>query len=69
MKQLRLLFAAFITMLLFSCNKQYTCECVVTGGATSDFVITATKQSDAIKKCTAYSNSSPGTAPTTCNIK
>jgi hypothetical protein len=69
MGRLILIFAAFADILLCGCNKQYTCECVTTGGATSDFVIAASKQSDAIKKCSSYSSNSNASAPTTCNIK
>ena len=70
MKQLLIAFIILVSIFVCSCNKQYTCECKVTGGGpTSDFVVSATKQGDAIKKCTAYSNSAPGTAPSTCNLK
>jgi hypothetical protein len=64
-----ILIAAFAGILLCGCNKQYTCECTTVGGGTSDFVIAASKQSDAIKKCSTYSSNSNTSAPTTCAIK
>jgi len=69
MGRLILVFAAVAGTFLCGCNKQYTCECNTTGGGTSDFVIAASKQSDAIKKCSSYSSNSNTSAPTTCAIK
>ncbi|MGZ3866774.1 MAG: hypothetical protein ACXVOH_07440 [Bacteroidia bacterium] len=59
----------FVSTLFCACNKQYTCECKVTGGSNSTFVISASKQSDAASKCATYSNTSSASAPSTCALR
>lgn len=69
MKKIIITVITFACIFLYGCNKrQYTCECTITGGPPSDFIITDT-QKNAIKKCATYSSSSAGTATTTCAIK